>query len=121
MTKGNRIIYKTLKVLFSIIILIGTITYFANYELVSARVANLGYPTYIIYPLGILKVLGLLAIWFSKSELLKEWAYAGFGFVLVLAVAAHIGINDNEFQPALIGLIFGVGTYLFHRKELSTI
>jgi len=97
--------------------MIGTVMYFTNHDLVASRVANLGYPTYIIYPLGVLKLSGLLVIWFSKSEHLKEWTYAGFVFVLVLAISAHVSINDNEHYPALIGLIFGVITYIFYRKE----
>ncbi len=117
MNKRNKIIFIIVKVLFTIIIMIGTVMYFTNHELVASRIANLGYPTYIIYPLGILKLLGLMTIWISKSVVLKEWAYSGLLFVLVLGVSAHVSIQDNEYLPALMGLIFGLISYVFHRKE----
>ena len=72
---------------------------------------------HIILLLGVVKVLGLISIWLSKSRLLKEWTYAGFVFVLVLGVIAHIAINDNEYAPALISLILVVTSYVFNRKE----
>jgi len=117
MSKRNKIIYRIVKVLFSIMMLIGVATYAFNYDIVSARFDGLGYPTYIILLLGVVKVLGLIAIWFSKSRLLKEWTYAGFVFVLILGVIAHLAINDNEYAPALISLILAVTSYVFHRKE----
>lgn len=39
---------------------------------------NMGYPTYIFYPLDLAKALGLIAVWIKKSRPLTEWAYAGF-------------------------------------------
>jgi len=117
MSKKFKITYTTVKVLFSLMILFGTALYFFNYDLVASRISNLGYPTYIIYPLGILKILGVITIWMKNLTLLKEWAYAGFVFVLTLGVAAHVSINDNEFMPALLSLILGSISYYLHRKE----
>jgi len=119
MSKRNKLIHRVVTVLFSIMILIGCSTYALNYDLVATRVAGLGYPPYIIIPLGILKVLGLIAIWTNKSMVLKEWAYAGFVFVLVLGTVAHVAINDNEYAPAFISLILAIASYVFHRKEQS--
>lgn len=117
MSKKNKIIYTVVKVLFSLMMLIGIATYVFSYDLVATRFDGLGYPTYTIILIGVVKVLGLISIWFSKSNLLKEWAYAGFAYVLVLGVIAHFAINDNEYAPALISLILAVTTYVFHRKE----
>ena len=79
--------------------------YFFNYEMVAETFSNLGYPTYIIYPLAIAKILGLLAIWTRKSRVLTEWAYAGFFFDFVLACAAHIAIKDGEWAASLVAII----------------
>ena len=49
--------------------------YFFNNETAVAMFKSLGYPTYIVYPLGVLKLLGLVAIWTRKSDTLKEWAF----------------------------------------------
>ena len=63
-----------------------------------------GYPSYLIYPLGIAKVLGRIAIWTRLSPLLKEWAYAGFFFDVLLAFAAHY-TTDGAIVPSLVGLV----------------
>ena len=67
----------------------------------------LGYPTYIIYPLAIAKILGLLAIWTRKSNLLKEWAYAGFFYDTLLAFTAHYFLDGIPLF-ATVGIILVV-------------
>ena len=63
--------------------------YFTKYEMVTGFFQSLGYPTYIVYPLAVAKVLGIIAVLSRQSKVLKEWAYAGFFFDAVLATAAH--------------------------------
>lgn len=63
--------------------------YFTQYDMVKGFFEALNYPTYIIYPLAVAKVLGIIAILSRQSKVLKEWAYAGFFFDAVLATAAH--------------------------------
>ncbi|MFK7951109.1 MAG: DoxX family protein [Saprospiraceae bacterium] len=90
--------------------------YFFNNEMVSETFTKLGFPTYIIYPLAVAKILGLIAIWTEKSKALKEWAYAGFFFDFVLATSAHIAINDGEFAPALVAIILLFISYFTWKK-----
>lgn len=92
--------------------------YFFNHGMVKETITNLGYPTYIIYPLAIAKILGLIAIWSGKSKTLKEWAYAGFFFDFILAFSAHININDGEYLPAAIAIILLFISY-FTRRNLN--
>ncbi len=92
--------------------------YFFNHAEVSKVFANLGYPTHVIYPLAIAKILGLVAIWTNQSKALKEWAYAGFFFDFVLAFMAHIAINDGEFGGAVVATILLFVSY-FSWKKLS--
>jgi len=66
---------------------------------------NLGYPTYLIYPLAIAKILGLIAIWTRLSRTLTEWAYAGFFFDVILALVAHLSVSDGGHTFALVGVI----------------
>ena len=63
--------------------------YFTNYDMVKGFFEEVGYPAHIIYPLAVVKVLGIIAILSKQSKLLKEWAYAGFFFDAVLATMAH--------------------------------
>ncbi len=71
--KTKKIIYWVSTGLLSVMMLMAAGTYFVSHEMVSDTFAGLGFPTYIVYPLAILKVLAIVAIWTRKSELLKEW------------------------------------------------
>src|SRR5256714_6499857 len=66
-------------------------------------ITHLGYPVYFLTILGIWKILGVVAVLIPKFPLLKEWAYAGFFFVMSGAVFSHIASGDSVTQniPAL--------------------
>lgn len=66
---------------------------------------KLGYPIYLLSVLGIWKILGVIAVLIPKSALLKEWAYAGFFFVMTGAIFSHLAIGDDLitlFGPSLL-------------------
>lgn len=64
------------------------IYYFTNLEATKLAFAQLGYPTYSLYFNATAKILGGLAILFPVPRVLKEWAYAGYLFILLLATQA---------------------------------
>ncbi len=66
-----------------------------KYDMVKGFFEALGYPTYIIYPLAVAKVLGVVAVLYKRVRVLTEWAYAGFFFDAVLATAAHFAMGDG--------------------------
>ena len=105
MEKRDKVIYWIATGLFSAFMIVSPIMYFIQYEMVSETFSRLGYPTYIIYPLAIAKVLGVIAILSKKSKILKEWAYARFFFDFVLAFTAHLQVGDGEFAPPLVAII----------------
>jgi hypothetical protein len=90
--------------------------YIIKHDDMEAIFTGLGYPTHIIYPLAIAKILGLVAIWTNKSATLREWAYAGFLFDFVLAFAAHIAVSDGEHIGAVIALVLWTASYFFGNK-----
>ncbi|KXX69527.1 DoxX family protein [Flammeovirga sp. SJP92] len=114
--KTTKLLYRISTGLLTALMLMSATMYFAQYEMVSEVFTKLGYPTYIIYPLAIAKYLGLIAIWTNFSPKLKEWAYAGFFFDILLAMSAHVNINDGEFIPSSIGLLLVLTSYYFNRK-----
>lgn len=116
MEKSNLLIYRIATGLLSLLMVFSAGMYLTQYDMVSEIFLKLGFPIFIIYPLAIAKILGLIAIWTNKSQMLKEWAYAGFVFDLLLAAGAHISINDGEHYAALFGLILVGVSYYFHRK-----
>lgn len=116
MKKRDAIIYTVVTGLFSLFILSGAIMYFAKYEMVQEMYTKLSVPTEVIYPLGIVKILGIAALWLVKNPLLKKLAYVGFAINLVLAIAVHINAGDGEaFGPA-IPLILLIISYWFYRR-----
>jgi uncharacterized membrane protein YphA (DoxX/SURF4 family) len=76
---------------------------------------HLGYPLYLLTILGIWKVLGVIAVLIPKFPLLKEWAYAGFFFVMSGAIFSHIALRDpiKEIFPASLLLILTVVSWYF--------
>ncbi|MFC4775776.1 DoxX family protein [Paenibacillus sp. GCM10023252] len=64
-------------------------------------VANIGYPEYILTILGIWKLLGVIAIVMPGAPRLKEWAYAGFFFLMTGAALSHIIAGDSAFAIIL--------------------
>lgn len=91
--------------------------YLFNYEMAAGFFTTLGYPTYIIYPLAIAKIFGLVAIWTNWSRSIKEWAYAGFFFDFVLAWAAHFKAGHGAFTLAGMALVLLFVSYLYDRKH----
>jgi len=114
--KRNKTIFLASTGLLSLLMLGSAGMYFFNYDMVSDTFVKLGFPTYIIYPLAVAKILGLIAIWTKKSETLKEWAYAGFFFDFLLALSAHANAGDGEYLPSSIAIILLLVSYTFGKK-----
>ena len=74
------------------------------------------YPTYIVWPLAVLKILGVVMILWRKNKWLTEWAYAGFFFDLILASAAHYnaghGIGLSIYAIPLLFISYFLGREL---------
>ncbi len=116
MKNKNQLIYRIVTGLFSALMVFSASMYFAQYESVSKTFLQLGFPTFVIYPLALAKILGLVAIWTRKSRMLAEWAYAGFVFDLLLAAGAHINAGDGDAMGALVGLVLVGVSYVYYRK-----
>ena len=116
MNKKDLMIYRIVTALFTLIIGMGAVMYVVQNEMVRGMYTAMGFPTFIIYPLAVAKMLGLIAIWTNKSKVLKEWAYAGFFFNLTLGVAAHVNVNDGQFAGAAIALLLMLISYYYNKK-----
>lgn len=102
--------------LFTAFMVMGTFRYFFAYDAVAENMTALGYPTYLIYPTGIAKIFGLVAILTNLSRLLKNLAYAGFFYEMLLAVYSHIMVEDGQFMGAAIALALVSVSYGLNRK-----
>ncbi len=86
-------------------------------------ITHLGYPIYFITILGVWKILGVVAVLIPKFPLLKEWAYAGFFFVMSGAIISHIAVGDsvNEIWPSLLLLVLTVVSWYFRPADRKII
>jgi hypothetical protein len=87
-------------------------------------ITHLGYPIYLLTILGVWKILGVVTVLIPKLPLLKEWAYAGFFFIMSGAILSHIALGDyvKEIFPSLLLLILTVVSWYFRpvdRKIIS--
>jgi hypothetical protein len=114
--KGQKIAYWIATGLLSALLLFSAVSYFLKYDTLREVFAALGFPAWIIRPLAVAKVLGVVAIVSRKSETLKEWAYAGICFDLLLALGAHFSVGDGKFAPALACLVLLAISYALDRK-----
>jgi len=82
-------------------------------------ITRLGYPIYFLTILGAWKILGVIAILIPKFPLLKEWAYAGFFFIMSGAIFSHIGSGNpmSEIFPSLLLLVLTVVSWYFRPAD----
>lgn len=114
--KRDTIIYWIATGLLSLLFVAGGLMYLLNYPRAQGFFANLGFPVWIIYPLAILKFAGVTAILTKKSTFLKELAYAGFLYDAILALAAHLMVQDGEAVPAVVSIVLIVISWRYDRK-----
>lgn len=80
-----------------------------------ANFTNLGFPAYLMTIIGVWKLLGVIAILIPKRLLLKEWAYAGFFFVMSGAVISHLIVGDTSGRtfPAVLLFVLVIISWYF--------
>jgi len=86
-------------------------------------ITHLGYPVYLLTLLAPWKIFGVVAILIPKFPLLKEWAYAGFFFIMSGAIFSHIAAGDpmSESLPSLLLLILTVVSWYFRPLDRKII
>lgn len=114
--KRIKITYLASTVALSFLTIYAITTYIFDYDYYHKAFMAFGYPTYLIYPLTVLKTLGLIAIWSKKSQFLSSLAYAGFFYNAALGFVAHLSIEDNQQWAALLALIFVSVSYFSATK-----
>lgn len=118
MTKRNKIIYWVATIWLALgMVVTGGVQLFKGKagQGGADMLMHLRYPAYLLTILGIWKILGVVAVLIPKTPLLKEWAYAGFFFIMTGAIFSHIALNDpiNELFPALLLLILTLVSWYF--------
>lgn len=106
MEKRNKIIYWVATGLFAFGMTASGISQILHLKEMNEIITHLGYPLYLMTLLGVWKILGVITILIPKFKLVKEWAYAGFFFLLTGALISHIAMGDSG--KAIFGPLFQI-------------
>lgn len=108
-----KIVYWITTIALCCIMLFSAQMYIRNTEMIEGFFKSFQYPTYLVIPLAIVKILGVIAILTNKISWIKEWAYAGFFFDLVLASLAHYyaghAIGLSIYALVILGISYSIG------------
>lgn len=114
MTKRNKIIYWISTAWLSLGMLSTAIVQLMKTKEETVMFTHLEYPLYLMTILGIWKILGVVTVLIPRFSLLKEWAYAGFFFMMTGALFSHFAIKDEAitfFGPLLLLVLTAVSWY----------
>ena len=92
---NKRFIYITSTAILVLEIVAGAFMDLAHSRLVVQEVRSIGYPTYVLYIVGVWKILAAGALLWRRLPRLREWAYAGVFFEMSGAVASHVLAGDT--------------------------
>lgn len=123
MKKRNKIIYWVATIWLSLGMVSTGIVQVIRMEEEVQKMNELGYPIYFLTIIGIWKLLGVVAILVPKLSLVKEWAYAGFFFLMTGAIFTHLAVGDKAveyFGPTLL-LALTIISWYFRPMERKLI
>lgn len=125
MSKRNKIIYWVTTIWLCLGMLSTGIVQLIPLEEEVEKMSALGYPLYFLTLIGIWKLLGVVAVLLPGYPLLKEWAYAGFFFLMSGAVFSHAAVGDQAseyFGPTLLLVLTVISWYMrpAERKVMIT-
>jgi len=115
MSKTNKVIYWIATIFLAVGMLAGGLQQLLQVGGYVAIITHLGYPKYFMSIIGAWKILGVITILIPGVRILKEWAYAGFFFVMSGAVISHLYMGETikEIYPSLTLLIMTVISWYF--------
>ena len=93
--------------------LLGSLTYLTGSEQVVSGFAKAGYPQHLRIVLGIAKPVAAIVLLLPGLALLKEWAYAGVTFALVMAtISSYLSEGGAKWIMPLVLLALVAVSYL---------
>ena len=99
--KQDNLIYWISTGLFCAMMLMSGFGYLTSPDMKAAFV-HVGLPDWFREELGVAKILGAIALIVPMVDgRVKEWAYAGFGIVLISAMYAHLSNGDGMGKAAI--------------------
>ena len=120
--KQSKVMYWSVTLLFAVPMALAGIGELIGLKAGVVIFEQLGYPRYLLFFLGLAKLLGVVAILSGTYPRLKEWAYAGFTFTFLGACYSHLASGQilNALNPIVIGII-GAASYLLWHRQASLV
>ncbi|MDW3191749.1 MAG: DoxX family protein [Cytophagales bacterium] len=115
--KINKILYWLGTIVMGMIMAFSVTMYLTKTAAIQGAFEGYGYPAYLVIPLAIAKILGMVAVISGLSRTLKEWAYFGFLIDFVLAATAHLTSGDGGGLFSFIALGAWVVSYVFWKRK----
>ena len=117
--KALKITYWATTAVFSLMMAFSAYAYVTQPD-VKQGFVHLGFPDYFRVELAVAKLLGEVILLAPVATRFKEWAYAGFGIVLISAFIAHTAAGDPlsmRIGP-LLALALLLASYVtWHKKQ----
>jgi DoxX-like family len=121
-SKNTQIIYWSFTIIFALFMLLDGVSGVLHVPAGVEALQHLGYPEYMLNIVGTAKILGAIAILYNKFKILKEWAYAGFVFNTLGALASRYYVNDsgiNLYFPVFLLAYIFISYYIWKKFENS--
>ncbi|WP_271393335.1 DoxX family protein [Aequorivita sinensis] len=111
--RAQKSVYWIATGLLSALFLYSAFMYLTNTTVIEGDYQDYQYPTYLVIPMAIAKIIAIFFILYRKPKWVMEWAYAGLFFDMALASFAHYSINDPGITLPLIGIVLLLISYFF--------
>jgi DoxX-like family len=118
-TSSTRL-YRIAIVLFSALFLGSAVFGVLDIDASKAEWARLGFPWWTFWGLTAAKVVGVAVIVAKSPRSLKDFAFAGFLFDLLLAAGAHLEIPESKVILPIGGLAVWTFAYVMDRRHDAT-
>jgi len=92
---NRKLIYVVSTAILLLEIMAGAFMDLAQLQYVVQDVRSIGYPAYVLYIVGVWKVLAVGALLWPRLPRLREWAYAGVFFEMFGAAESHVLAGDR--------------------------
>jgi uncharacterized membrane protein YphA (DoxX/SURF4 family) len=113
--KTNKIIFWVTTGIVSAMMLMSSGMYLTKNPQLTEGFKVLGYPMYMLYILGLAKLLAAIGLLQPMFPKLREWAYAGLTFTFIGAIWSHLATGTPFVMPLVFLVVLAV-SYVYNMR-----